>query len=139
LTKRRRSRESALQVLYQWELSRKDGQIGLAHFGEHFSLKGQDSAFLERIVQGVLEHFEEMGQLIEKYSEHWRLSRIAPIDRAILRMAIFELLYCDDIPPKATLNEAVDLGKRYGSDNSGAFINGILDRIMHERLSKPAE
>ena len=98
--------------------------------------EGEDPYF-ERVVQGVLSHGQEIDRLIERYSEHWRLDRIASIDRTILRMAIFELLYCEDIPPKVVLNEAVDLGKHYGSENSGGFINGILDRILNEVVRKP--
>ena len=86
---------------------------------------------------GVLEHCEELDRLIEQYSENWRLDRIDVIDRNILRMALFELLYCEDIPPKVTINEAIDLGKRYGSEDSGSFINGILDRIQNEVVRKP--
>jgi N utilization substance protein B len=137
LTKRRKSRESALQVLYQWDIEQPDDQKGGAHFREHLLLKEEKDPFLEQIIQGVLEHCQEIDRLIERYSENWRLSRIAPIDRTILRMAIFELLFCEDIPPKVTLNEAVDLGKRYGSEHSGSFINGILDRILNEVVRKP--
>jgi len=136
LIKRRRSRESALQVLYQWDLTQQDAQRGLAHFEEHFLFLKEKDAFLERIVQGVLEHCHEIDRLIEQYSENWRLNRISPIDRTILRIAIFELLYCEEIPPKVALNEAVDLGKRFGSENSGSFINGILDRILNEVVRK---
>jgi N utilization substance protein B len=139
LTKRRRSRESALQVLYQWSLTRQNGQEGLAHFREHFLLKKENDPFLEEIVRGVLRHCQEIDELIEQYSENWRLDRIAPIDHTILRIAIFELLYCKEIPPKAALNEAVDLGKEYGSENSGRFINGILDRILNEVIQKPGK
>ncbi len=136
LRKRRRSRESALQVLYQWDLTRQDSQKGLDHFKEHFSLKEESDPFLEQIVRGVLTHWKEIDRLIEHYSENWRLDRIAPIDHTILRIAIFELLYCEEIPPKVALNEAVDLGKQYGSENSGRFINGILDRILNEVVQK---
>ncbi len=136
MIKRRRSRESALQVLYQWDLTQQDAQRGLAHFEEHFLIRKEKDAFLERIVQGVLEHCHEIDRLIEQYSENWRLDRISPIDRTILRIAIFELLYCEEIPPKVALNEAVDLGKRFGSENSGSFINGILDRILNEVVRK---
>ena len=94
---------------------------------------------MERLVQGVLDHCEELDRLIGQYSENWRLDRIAPIDRTILRLAIFEFLYCEDIPVKVTLNEAVDLGKRYGSENSGGFINGILDRILNEVVRKHSQ
>jgi transcription antitermination protein NusB len=136
LTKRRRSRESALQVLYQWDMTQQDARKGLVHFKEHFSLKEESDPFLDLIVQGVLTHCQEIDRLIEEYSEHWRLGRMAPIDRTILRIAIFELLYCEEIPPKVTLNEAVDLGKQFGSDASGSFINGILDHILNEVVRK---
>ena len=92
---------------------------------------------MERLVQGVLGHRAEIDGMIEKYSENWRLDRITVIDRAILRMASFELLYCRDIPPKVAINEAVDLGKRFGSEESGSFINGILDRIQNEVVHEP--
>ncbi len=101
-------------------------------------MKEEKDPFLDQIVQGVLDHCQEIDQLIKQYSENWSLERIAAIDRTILRIAIFELLYCEDIPPKVTLNEAVDLGKRYGSENSGSFINGILDRILSEVAQRPA-
>ncbi len=104
---------------------------------EHFfSAEGEDE-FARRIVQGVIEHRNEIDQMIEERSEHWRLDRMTIIDRNILRMAIFELLHCDDVPPKVTLNEAIDLGKRFGSEESGSFINGILDRIQNEVIRKP--
>jgi len=85
----------------------------------------------------VTEHRQEIDRLIEERSENWRLNRMTIIDRNILRIAIFELLCCGDIPPKVTLNEAIDLGKRYGSEESGSFINGILDRIQNEVIRKP--
>lgn len=94
---------------------------------------------MERLVLGVLEHCQEIDRLIEKYSENWRLVRMNIVDRTILRMAIFELLYCEEIPPKVTLNEAIELGKRYGSEDSGSFINGILDRIQNEAVQKPIQ
>jgi N utilization substance protein B len=92
---------------------------------------------MERLVLGVLKHCKEIDRLIEKYSENWRLDRMPIIDRAILRMATFELLYCEEVPPKVTLNEAIELGKRFGSEDSGSFINGILDRIQNEVVRKP--
>ncbi len=100
---------------------------------------GEKDAFAERIVLGVLEHVGEIDQLIQRFSENWRLERIDFIDRNILRMAIFELLYCEEIPPKVTLNEAIDLGKKFGSEASGSFINGILDRILREAIHKPID
>jgi len=137
LGKRRRSREVALQVLYQLEITKQDALRTLAQFQEHFSESVERDDFVERLVLGVSEHGREIDRLIEKYSENWRLDRMNSIDRNILRMAAFELLYCEDIPPKVTLNEAIDLGKRYGTDESGSFINGILDRIQNEVIRKP--
>ena len=135
--KRRRSREFALQVLYQLDITKQDAVRAMAQRKEHFFLKGERDDFVERIVLGVIEHRQEIDQLIEQYSENWRLDRMNLVDRNILRMATFELLYFEDIPPKVTLNEAIDLGKRYGTEDSGSFINGILDRIQNEAIRKP--
>lgn len=134
---RRKSREFALQVLYQLNLSKQDAATALTQFQEHFLSSGESDTFQKCLVLGVLDHCSELDRLIEHYSEHWCLDRINLIERNILRMAIFELLYCEEIPPKVTINEAIDLGKRYGSEDSGSFINGILDRIQHEVVRKP--
>jgi N utilization substance protein B len=134
---RRKSREFALQVLYQREITKKDVTKILSEVQDNFSGSKKRDEFMIRLVLGVLEHSQEIDRLIEKYSENWRLVRMDIIDRSILRMAVFELLHCEDIPPKATLNEAIELGKRYGSEDSGGFINGILDRIQNEAVRKP--
>ena len=132
LGKRRKSRALALQTLYQWNITRKDVRQILAQLRTHFSPEGEEDEFAEQIVLGVLEHCGQLDQRIEACSEHWRLDRMSLIDRNILRIATFELLYCAETPPKVILNEAIDLGKRFGSDDSGSFINGILDRIQRE-------
>jgi len=139
LGRRRKSREFALQVLYQLNITKEDAKRALAQFQEHFSPQEKADEFLRRLVLGVLEHCRELDRLIEQHLENWRLDRINVIDRNILRMALFELLYCEDIPPKVTINEAIDLGKRYGSEDSGSFINGILDRIQNEVIRKPID
>jgi N utilization substance protein B len=139
LGRRRKSREFALQVLYQLNITKQDAIQVLTQFEGHFLSHGEADEYLKCLVLGVLEHFSELDQLIEKYSENWRLDRINIIDRNILRMALFELLYCEEIPPKVTINEAIDLGKRYGSEDSGSFINGILDRIQNEVVRKPIQ
>ena len=137
--RRRRSREFALQVLYQIEISKQDAIKVVAQFQGHFFTGAERDDFLEHLVLGVSKHRQKIDRLIEQYSENWRLDRMNLIDRNILRMAAFELLYCKEIPPKVTLNEAIDLGKRYGTDDSGAFINGILDRIQNEAIRKPLQ
>ena len=135
--KRRRSREFALQVLYQLEITKQGALQAMVQLRENFLPGEEEDEFTKRIVLGVTEHRQEIDRLIEERSENWRLNRMTIIDRNILRIAIFELLYCGDIPPKVTLNEAIDLGKRYGSEESGSFINGILDRIQNEVIRKP--
>ena len=89
-----------------------------------------------RLVQGVWEQKEAIDRLIKNYAENWRIERMSGVDRNILRVAVFELVYCSDIPPRVAINEAIDLGKQYGSEESGAFINGILDSIFLERYGK---
>ena len=130
--KRRKSRELALQALYQLDVTKQDPSQVLAQFQQHFVPHEVKDEFLVRLVLGVLDHSQEIDRLIERFSENWRLDRMSIIDRNILRMATFELIYCEDIPPKVALNEAIDLGKKYGSEDSGSFINGILDRIQKE-------
>ena len=135
--KRRKSREFALKVLYQLEITKQGALQAMVQLRENFSPEEGEDEFAKRIVLGVIEHRQEIDRLIKERSENWRLDRMTIIDRNILRIAIFELLYCGDIPPKVTLNEAIDLGKRYGSEESGSFINGILDRIQNEVIRKP--
>lgn len=137
--KRRKSREFALQILYQLDITKQDATKTLSQLQDHFSPNEKRGEFAERLVLGVLEHCQEIDGLVEQNSENWRLDRINIVDRNILRIAIFELLYCGEIPPKVTLNEAIDLGKRYGSEDSGSFINGILDRIQNEVVRKPIQ
>jgi len=94
--------------------------------------------FSARIIRGVEEHRGDLDRIIEKYSSHWKIDRMAHVDRNILRIAIYELLYCNDIPPKVAINEAIDIGKKFGSEDSGAFINGVLDKVKSEE-SRQAE
>jgi len=83
-------------------------------------------------VVGVWEQKEELDRLIRKASKHWRLERMPIVDRNVLRIALYEVLYLKDIPPKVSIDEAVELGKKFGTDESGAFINGVLDSIYHQ-------
>lgn len=86
-------------------------------------------AYLLELVVGVTSHLEELDVFIVRYSEHWRLERMTIVDRNLLRLAIYELLYQPNIPVKVVINEAVEMAKRYGSEASGGFINGILDQV----------
>jgi len=129
--KRRRSRELAIKVLFHLEFSNDDPTAAFELICNNFGAAEDSKAFSKELVEGVCVHMKEVDELLSKASQHWRLERIAKVDRAILRVALYELLYRDDIPPKATINEAVDLGKKFCSEESGAFINGILDKIYH--------
>ena len=127
--KRRRSRELAIKVLFHLEFSSDDPATIFALICNNFGASEDIKLFSEELVLGVCGHLKELDSLIGKASKNWRLERIARVDRSILRLAVYELLYRDDIPPRVSINEAVDLGKKFGTEESGAFINGILDKI----------
>ena len=126
---RRKSRELALQVLYQIDITHLASQEAFTLFTQSFKTSESLRPFSIRLIEGVCKHKEEVDNLIQKHSEHWHLDRMSVVDRNILRIGIFEIIYCQDIPPKVTINEAVELAKKYGSEDSGAFVNGILDNI----------
>ena len=130
--KRRKSRELALQVLYQIDMDNGDVEEKFNLFWRHFNHSDELKEFSHKIVEGVCQRKEEIDELIEKHSEHWRLQRMTIVDRNVLRSAVFELMCCPDIPTKVILNEAVELGKKFGSEKTGPFINGILDRVSYQ-------
>jgi N utilization substance protein B len=134
---RRQGRESALQVLYQIDLTQREIDESLNLFWKNFTSTEEARDFCERLVRGVAEHADKINSIIDQCAQHWKMTRMTRIDRNILRMAVYELLYCQDIPPKVTINEAVEIGKRFGSEDSGAFINGILDKISHDLDTLP--
>jgi N utilization substance protein B len=133
---RSRCREWALQFLYQAEFSGPQDPEAVDRFWRHFQKEGAAPGYLRKLVEGVASHREELDAHIVRHSEHWRLERMTIVDRNLLRLAIYELLYQPRIPPKVAINEAVEMAKRYGSEASGAFVNGILDQV---RRSVPRE
>jgi N utilization substance protein B len=136
---RRTGRERALQALYPMEMSKTaaDESLEAAWAAEPEGRQDPEAEkFARELVQGVGDHRAEIDQLIEQHSHNWRLDRMSRIDRNILRVAVFELKFRDDIPRKVTINEAVELGKRFGTEESSAFINGLLDRVAIA-LNKP--
>jgi len=134
---RQRAREIALQVLYQLDIHPEDPHEALALYFQNFRPSLKTREFCERLIEGVSEHQQEIDRLIEENAENWTLKRMALVDRNILRMATFELMHCPDIPFKASLNEAIELAKKFGTDESSAFINGILDKIHSLLVSAP--
>ncbi len=129
MSSRRRSRELALQALYQYELAGTPPEEGLPLIAEHFQADPSDLPFARELAEGTVARLPELDALIERTSEHWSLSRMARVDLAILRLAAYELRYRPDIPTSVTLNEAIELGKKYGSDETAPFVNGILDQV----------
>lgn len=126
---RRKAREVALQVLYSLNFVNLDVEKALELFWGNFVAPKSAKEFASTLVEGTWYHREELDGLIAGCSDNWSLNRMSKVDISILRMAVFEFLYCDDIPSKVSINEAVDLGKTFGSENSGSFINGILDAL----------
>jgi len=129
MRKRSKSRELALQVLYTIDITRQSPQEIFGTFWQEHEEEDSIREFAEELVNGVASNIEKIDGFISKYASNWGIKRMATIDRNIMRMGSFELLYKDDIPPKVTINEAVELAKRYGDVDSGKFVNGILDKI----------
>ena len=129
--KRRKARELAIQVLFHMEFSPGPP-------GEIFPLICETLEppisivdYAKRLVLGIHENMEHIDRLLRKSSKNWRLERMSRVDRSILRLSVFEMLYMEEIPPKVAIDEAVELGKKYGTEDSGAFINGVLDNIYN--------
>ena len=126
---RRRARELAMQALFYMDASRSNSPQMLERFCENFTPSQKVRPFFIKLVTGVLEAKPQIDTLIERFSKNWRVHRMSGVDRNIMRVAIFEMLFCPDIPPKVSINEAIDVGKKFGTEESGAFINGIIDSI----------
>src|SRR5581483_7162958 len=160
--KRREARERAVQFLFQHDLnppekleeaieqfwqSQRAAAIaeekGSATWGQEVELPppSADEAavrlFAEPLIRGAIEHRNAVDEQIKKYAKNWELHRIAAVDRNILRLAIYEMLYREDIPPVVSINEAVDIAKKFSTQDSGKFVNGILDKVKGE-LMRPA-
>ena len=127
--KRRQAREMAMQALYFLEEQTGDPDLALELFCGNFTPPRKTRPFFYTLVRGVQHTRAAIDTIVETYSDNWKVFRMPRVDRNVIRVAVFEMLWMDDIPAKVTINEAIDLGKRFGSEDSGAFINGILDRI----------
>ena len=126
---RRQARELAMQALFYMDMQNDASLQMLESFCENFQPPKKVHPFFMALVNGVLENRREIDNLIERYSKNWKLNRMSGVDRNVMRIAVYELLCCEDIPPKVSINEAVDVGKKFGTEESGAFINGIMDSI----------
>jgi transcription antitermination protein NusB len=136
--KRTKARERAVQALYQLDVAASDLDEALARFWRNFEpVEKEVREVAEDLVRGVAAHRLEIDELIEGASAHWRLDRMAKVDRNVLRLAVHELLHRPDVPVKVVINEAIELGKKYGSESSGAFVNGVLDGIAARLPQRP--
>ena len=129
---RRRGREAALQLLYAIEITHADVEEVLSSSWAHALTAARTREFTGALLQGVLASRDEIDALIREWSANWSLERIGLVERNILRVAIYELLFMPEIPPNVTINEAIEVAKRYGAEDAPAFVNGILDRIKNQ-------
>jgi N utilization substance protein B len=138
MTRRSRGREVALQVLYQIEQNPGAPPDEVRRFIERRLLEDSKlSEFTEGLIAGVKEHQARIDAMISQVAENWRLDRMAAIDRNILRLGAYEMLFCPDVPAKVAINEALELAKRYSTAQSSRFVNGILDRVLQLQVQEP--
>ncbi len=134
---RRKGREIAMQILYQIDQSKTPPDYAIALYKNYLNIEDELAfQFGEELVRSIILHKEEIDQLIQNYSKEWTLERMNLTDKNILRIAIYEMLYRPDIPHIVSINEAIELAKTYGTDESPAFINGILDKIYKNEILK---
>jgi N utilization substance protein B len=126
---RRQSRERALQILFQLDIHGKTGEW-LEDFWVQHPASEEIKAFAERLVDGVVANRAELDKLLGSHATNWKVSRMPVVDRNILRAALYELLWMPDVPAKVTVNEAIELAKRFADDETKKFVNGILDKIL---------
>ena len=139
MRKRTLARDWALKILYQTDItSRPIDRTAEAFWANEETVDPEVAEFCKRLVFGVHEHLKDIDDKISHYATNWQLKRMAVIDRNVLRMGVFELKYASDIPPKVTINEAVELAKRYGDLESSKFVNGILDKIHKTEIAPQA-
>lgn len=134
--KRREGREAAVQYLFQRDLNGSEKEDSSA-FWELRPATSNVRAFGQNLIDGVLAHQAQIDERIKNCAENYELHRIAAVDRNILRVAIYEMLFCEETPPVVSINEAIEIAKRFGNEESSRFVNGILDRIRHQ-LNRPA-
>jgi N utilization substance protein B len=128
---RRRGRELALQMLYQHELASSDVEDMFSSFDELQQAPPSTREFAVGLVRGVLSRLAELDSHLVDQADHWRLERMAAVDRNILRLALYELIFEGDTPPAVVIDEAVEIAKRFGSERSSQFVNGVLDGFLH--------
>lgn len=136
MRKRTKAREYALKILYQADITRRDIDSAVQLFWEESEAADETvKSFANRLVKGIYSNLTSVDEKIAKCATNWQLNRMAVIDRNVMRIAAYELLYTEDIPPKVSINEAVELAKKYGDLESSKFVNGILDKIHKTEIA----
>jgi len=136
-TQRRKAREIALQALYTIDLM-GEASGGMEEFVRTEGKRARVIEYALKLVQGALKNIKSIDKKVAQAAINWEISRMAVVDRNILRLGAYELLFCPDIPPKVAMNEAIELAKRFGSKDSGPFVNGILDKLYKEETGDEA-
>ena len=124
-----------MQALFFMDVNQNISNEMVERFCDCFNPPDKARPFFLKLVRGVISALPKLDLIIERFSKNWRISRMSPVDRNIMRIAAYEIICCSDIPSKVSINEAIDIGKKFGTEESGAFINGIIDsiRIAHEK------
>jgi len=139
MSNRHLARTIALQTLYQWDFTcakKEEGEELLAYNFHELAPEFDDHGFARHIVEGTLKNLELINNLITEYAPEWPLDQITTVDRNILRMGIYEMLFDNDIPDKVAINEAIELGKSFGGSASGKFINGVLGTLYKDKVEQ---
>lgn len=129
---RRVARETALQVLFQLDVTGETGSLDqvIEHWAKEFAVSEKSMKFTRELVEGTLNQKQAIDDMISSTAHEWALDRMNGVDRNLMRLAIYEMLYCPDTPQRVSLNEAIEIAKKFGSEESAKFINGILDKLM---------
>jgi transcription antitermination protein NusB len=134
--RRRKARELALKMLYQMEVNRDSIDRALERYTRIFPYQEDIVVYARTLLAGIRREQEKLDDYIAKASEHWKVSRITYVDKNILRVAVYEMLYSKDVPPKVAIDEALELAKKFGAEESKDFVNGILDRVLKDFYEK---
>ena len=137
MSRRRRAREVVMQLLYRDDLNGLgDSTTDQQFLNQRLNRNSELVRFADTILQGVRQYRDSIDEKLEATTENWRLERMAPTDRNVMRIAAWEILY-SETPPRVAINEAIELSKRYGDENSSRFVNGVLDKLMQEAHTEP--
>jgi transcription antitermination protein NusB len=137
MASRRKCREWAVQLLFTLDVNQQKLDDLFASFWQERNVDKKSRDFTEAVARGVVEHITELDELLHKHAANWDLSRMGGVERNAMRLASYEMLYCKDIPPVVSINEAVDIAKYFSKSDSGRFVNGVLDAIR-KSLTRPA-